>query len=137
MNARRVAIVAVVGTLLAGGVTGVALAAFSGPASTTMAVSSATLQPPGLPAATVTCRGANRSSIALSWAASPSAFVAGYTVTRSANGGPAVTLGSTTTTAWTDTTITKSTTYVYDVIATYRAWSSPAPPVTATTTNKC
>jgi hypothetical protein len=137
MNARRMALVVAVSTVLAVGATGVALAAFSGSASTTMAVSSATLQPPGQPTATVTCRGANKSSIALSWAASPSAFVAGYTVTRSANGGPAVTLGSTTTTTWTDTTIAKSTTYVYDVIATYRAWSSPAPTVTATTTNKC
>jgi hypothetical protein len=77
--------------------------------------------------------------VLVSWTASPSVFVTGYVVTRATSPGAPVTLATLPagTTSYADSTVTGSTTYTYDVTATYQGWTSAAVSGSVTTARRC
>ena len=109
-------------------------------ASSTFFVATATLRSPASVTTQITCPANKRGDALVSWTASPTSGVTGYQVTRAVNGAAPVviaTLGATAT-SYDDTTVAGSTTYVYGVAATLRAWTSTTATATAVTTpRKC
>ena len=101
----------------------------------TLSTAAATMSPATAVTATVNCPNAKKGDVLVQWTASPSPFVTGYTVTRTAGGVTTTltTLGATAT-AYDDKTVAGGTTYVYGVIATYRLWTSAAANAPAVTT---
>ncbi len=106
-----------------------------------MTVQSATLAAPTALTATATCTiGVPTATVRvnLSWSASASSFADGYQILRSSGGGAFLEVGSVngrTNTAFTDVTVTYSTTYSYVVRATKLNWRS-GDSNTATATTK-
>lgn len=138
MRLRRVACLATVAGVTAAGAS-TAFAVEQSMASASLSMGTSTVAPPTSPTATVNCPNGKKGDVLVRWTASMSAYVTGYTVTRSANGGAASTLASlpATATSYDDVTVTSSTTYTYRVTATYRAWTSAAATVSATTAKHC
>lgn len=108
-------------------------------AAAQLSLATATVSPVASETATANCPNGKKGDVLVQWAASPSSFVTGYTVTRSVNGAAAATVATLSATArsYDDTTVTGSTTYTYAVVATYRSWTSPAVTATATTAKHC
>jgi hypothetical protein len=104
-----------------------------------MSLTTAALAPPASATATANCPNGNKGDVLVQWPASTSSYAAGYTVSRSVNGGAAVALASLPATAlsYDDTAVTGATTYTYSVVATYRSWTSSAVTATATTAKHC
>src|SRR3954454_2386580 len=128
MRAQRSLAVSLAVTAACLAFTGTTFALEQATTSAALSVSAATLSPATGVTATVNCPNAKKGDVLVQWTPSSSAFVTGYTVTRSANGGAAVTLATLpgTATSYDDTTVTGSTSYVYAVVATFRAWTSQA-----------
>ena len=106
--------------------------------SAALPVGTATLAAPASVSATVNCPSAKKGDVLVQWAPSSSAFATGYTVLRAVNGGGPATLATLPATASTydDTTIASTTSYVYDVVATYQRWTSNATASPSVTTAK-
>ena len=88
----------------------------------------------------VTCPGKKTGDVLVSWPASTTAGVTGYTVTRSTNGAAPVVIATVaaTATSYDDTAVTGNTTYVYAVASTVQAWTSSTTAAPAVTTaRKC
>jgi hypothetical protein len=123
------AVSAVVGALaVALTVVSVASATFNASATAgPMSVQTATLNPPTALSATPTCVILGAVTVQLSWTATTSGFADGYEVLRSIAPGPYISIGTVsgrTTTSYTDTGVTRSTTYNYVVRATKNNWRS-------------
>jgi hypothetical protein len=104
-----------------------AYATFTSVGSATQAVSTQSLAPPTGVTTTLTsqCKANKAQQVTVSWTASTSSFVTGYTVQR--NGTTITTLGATATaTSYVDNGVGHSTSYTYTVLATYQQWSSGA-----------
>jgi len=105
-------------------------------------VTAGVLQPPsGLAAAQGHCANNRSIEVVLSWTPSPSGFAAGYAIWRSGGLSSSYvmvgTAGGGSATGFTDTTVSFSTTYTYEVRALRAGWTSaPAGPVAITTLSK-
>lgn len=99
-----------------------AYASFTRSASATQSVSTNTLQPPTAVVATLTSTKCSKpQQVTVTWTASASAFVTGYTVQR--NGTTIATLAATAT-SYVDNAPAHTTQYTYSVVATYQQWSA-------------
>jgi len=138
MRAQRSVGVSVVVAAACFGFTGTTFALEQSTASAALSINAATLAPATGVTAVVNCPNAKKGDILVQWTLSSSAFVSGYTVTRAANGGAAVTVAtvSGTSGSYDDTSVTGSTSYAYTVVATYRTWTSPAASAPIVTTAK-
>jgi fibronectin type 3 domain-containing protein len=86
-------------------------------------VASGSLAAPGTPSTTVTCVQNVSISVGLSWPAAANAT--SYDVMRATvSGGPYTLVGSSGTTAYTDTTVAQQKTYYYVVVAKRSSWTS-------------
>jgi hypothetical protein len=114
--------------------------AWAGESSTSVAAlpaSTATLAPPTAPSASATCPNKARGFVLVSWTASTSSFVMGYTVTRAGGAAFAPVQLPASATSYTDTTVSGATTYTYTVTATYQSWTAGATAAPVTTGAKC
>jgi hypothetical protein len=138
MRAQRSVAISVVVTAACLGFTGTTFALEQATTSSALSVSAATVVPAAAVTATVNCPNAKKGDVLVQWTPSTSPFVTGYTVMRATNGGPATTVATVagTTTAYDDTAVTGTTTYVYSVVATYRTWTSSATSAPSVTTAK-
>lgn len=118
-----------------------ALGSFTGPASASHSISSATLEPASMVAAATGCSGlVDLSAKAdLSWTATPSTFAEGYKVERWSGPTLETTADVTprTSTTRTETGLATGTTYTWKVYAYARLWTSAAATVTGTTPALC
>ena len=109
-------------------------AGWSGGASAgPQSIASGSLAAPGTPSPTVNCVQSVSISVALSWPAAASAT--SYDVMRATvSGGPYALVGSSGTTAYSDTTVVQQRTYYYVVVAKRASWTSSASPQASATT---
>ena len=112
-------------TTATGGPQGITAASLAAPTGLT-ATATCTV---GVPNATV--------KVNLSWTQTSSTFADGYEILRAVGAGPyssLTTVSGRSTTSYTDSTVTYSTTYSYEVEATKNNWrSAPSTPASATT----
>lgn len=110
----------------------------SGPSSASASYTTGTLVAPTSPAAVHSCvLVAHR--VTVSWTASTSPSVGGYSVQRRIGAAAFVTVGSvgSGSTSYQDNAVVGSTTYTYRVRATYQAWTADSTTVNVTTPLLC